>query len=459
MGQGRNHERHKEKERPVARQHDRTADIARHELSGPAVPPPTPSRAVPFGLLGLIGLPGLIAMAAIAGCMRPAPTLLRHDAGSTLDALRQDGQGADGQTDARPPDGGPSPCKPTYGACRISFPSKQPVLFGGPDSQDPDVAYGNDQILVTYQDYNPNVSSAALVGFDRMGNQLFAENHIGGINNPSIAWNRALGVGAIAADSGVRWLDSTGHPVGDFIDVPVFGNQAAPTISPTADGFVVVAPVNGYEEGSRPITGFTFLGPTPQTFSWQKLTDDDEPWNVFACAEDANGMAQWFASNQWFGGNAGLWSTGASSLTHVADLTVPAEPSSMTSLVIYQGKVYGLWVYRGQSLQGPWLVQMEPPVVWDLNLGYVWGASLTVVGDDLVFVGEGWHGDGGLAMARLDLERDDSPLVDIKHLVQGPGIDSWRVRTCTTPDHGFAVVWGGGNTDVRLLHLDCCLVE
>jgi len=76
-------------------------------------------------------------------------------------------------------------------------------------------------------------------------------------------WNRSLGVGAIAADGGVRWLDATGQPVGDFLAAPVFGNHSTPDIGPTANGFLVVAPANNRTPDEAP--------PGQDTRSWARF--------------------------------------------------------------------------------------------------------------------------------------------------------------------------------------------
>ncbi len=389
---------------------------------------------------------GLIFALASSGCGRPCPTLMDSDGGWD----RIDGQ-------VRQDAGGPVSCEMDYAACHVSFGPIQ--VESGELVQDPYVTASHDRIYVVYENYE-GMGGTVLRDFDLDGHLLFEDHDVGGWNAPTVAWHPQLGVGLVAADSGLRWLDEGGRPVETFHEMMFFGGQCNPVVAPTPSGFVVVAAPGWYSEQDPLPVGYALMGPGPEDAEWQVLFNDGKPWWPFLRVLDDSGMARFFVSTQWaeYGGAAmGIEVQGDNLRTF--PMTPPYDsPSQRTELEIgaaayFQDSLFVLWIpYDGEAR----LERMEPHKVWSLSANLMSGyVGLIVVGDDLVLLRNAWQDENGLSMVRLDFDQDGNPERDEEVLV--PDDEAAWLLTLAPTGRGFAALWGGSGLPVELLHVDCCL--
>ncbi|MBI5534296.1 MAG: hypothetical protein HY898_16345 [Deltaproteobacteria bacterium] len=377
------------------------------------------------------------------------------DAGPTPDSA------VDAPVDAKPdstPDAPVPTCTLAWEACKPVF---GPLVVSGSDlGQSPDVAFTGTNLLVIYDAYAGNTLSA--VSLD--GKILWSED-VGGVQQPRLSWNPALGVGLAAVDSGLRWLGADGKPVGSFVATKIEGSSLYGDVCPTASGFTVFYGSNGYS--TPPPLAFALLGPQPSaTVEW-KLLAQGAPRGAAEHTRGPEGLAQYAVSTAYQGAHGDLWEVKANeapTLVSEFGAMLPLDGAGYSAGVAQKGgHFYLLWGGPDPKdyLWLQWVIDVTTGARQQINKSNNGSSGhMIMLGDEILIASPAIVDPEAVTVVPYDpvtgITKKMLTLANAPHTSHSP-------RMINTP-RGFAVVWNEATGDANglsalLESFDCCVMQ
>jgi len=403
---------------------------------------------------------GLLDLGAVpedrdAGTDGMADTSTVDEAGDAEDGDAEDG---DSTTEVGPDTSVPPvpECVVAWGACAPKTPS---FLVSADDlGQSPDVDWTGQHFLVVYDSFSSN--HIAAVSTD--GEVLWREA-AGGLQSPRIAYHRGLGVGLMVADSGVRWLDGSGKPIGSFVDASMPGWQLAGDVSPTQDGFLVLSGAGAHSD--PPPLYAAHLSADPSAVNWTWVADG-APRSPPEHALGPDGLVAWAASNVWSSPTGELYEVNnAGDLSMSFDLG-PIFPAGgegdIIGLATYQNELFVLYSGTpGVPAWSQWVLHVSSGESFRVDRSNnSFSGHLLAFADALLISSSAIHPFSQVSVGRYDTAsgtvEPDFVLSTGGHVAHSARMTRWA--------RGFAVVWSesSGDTDGNSAWMqifECCSEE
>lgn len=375
-------------------------------------------------------------------------------------------------TDSDPPDSSVPACQVSFAACRLSA---GPVLVGE-EIQDPSLAWTGGELLLVYADiWRTDNWSVTLKGYSFGAEELF-RMPVGKWQSPNLAWHPQMGRGLVATDLGLRWLDGTGQPSGNFQEGGRHsGSSLLATVAPVPGGFLVVASIWGEISRAGPLE-HAWVGTTSQSFSWTRLESRGlfSPPAIHRSPQD--GLARWVATTSSESGKTLLYRVGDGILHKEAELfeTLPRGLFGSVEAITEQDDHLILLYITGESSWGPWsawlvrltLGALDQPSTTeqyriDQNSSGSNGEFLVLGGQTLLassLIHEGYR----LTLAPLCLDAPEGPLCEPRLEITPEFSHS---PTLARTPRGFAIAWfeyiveqdDSSKVYIRLAVYDCCV--
>ncbi|MDY0002626.1 MAG: hypothetical protein RBU30_15125 [Polyangia bacterium] len=264
--------------------------------------------------------------------------------------------------DASLPDAFAPDCELSFAACRLSG---GPVKVG--DQLDgPRVVWTGRELIVAFDDvWASGDWTVALAGYSLGAEERF-RLPVGRQQDPYLTWHPQLGVGLVATDWGLRWLDGEGHPTGRFQDggEDRYRWYRAAAAAPVPDGFLVAAGAWGYAEDPG-LMQRVRVGRSSASFSWHTLESGGLwPRPAFAVSP-RDGMARWLAAVRHEGPHGMLYRVDGQTLRQEAeldDLLPEGESAEVEAITEKDGDLLILYGNRltGTQTWALWLVRLTP---------------------------------------------------------------------------------------------------
>ncbi len=344
-------------------------------------------------------------------------------------------------------------------ACTVAWPACRPVTeainVSGTDlGQQPDVVWDGRELLVVYDGDRGNT----VAGVTLDGTILWREE-AGGIQAPRIAWNPVLHAGLVVMDSGVRWLDATGHVTGSFVRVEIPGSQLAGAAVPTAGGFLLLSGALSYS--SPPPLFAAALGATPSTSVSLTRVAEAGPRSAPEFVVGADGLGTFAASSVWHSMVAELYRITpaggvrdpvafGSRLPASSHVVGAAERDGLVSVLTCSSATSALTVTAVRDYI------IGAPSTLDFTSPRSNGGHIVHIGNDLVVAGEQSSQSTGVQLAAL--RGGTSTGLGTPLIVAPTGSQSPRM---TLTPRGVVVVWNqaigqGSGLSALLRVYDCC---